>query len=59
MNGNQPTAPTIALPTLSGPPTGLSAAKEQKLNELLNQYRADQITPQQYHEQRAKILAEP
>ena len=59
MNGNQPAAPTIALPTLSGPPTGLSAAKEQKLNELLTQYRQDLITPQQYHEQRAKILAEP
>jgi len=49
----------MALPTLSGPPTGLSAAKEQKLNELLTQYRQDLITPQQYHEQRAKILAEP
>jgi hypothetical protein len=59
MGNNQYVAPTMALPTLTGPSTGLSAAKEQKLNELLNQYRADQITPQQYHEQRAKILAEP
>ena len=57
---NQPPAPpSVSLPALQGPATGLSAAKEQKLNELLNQYRADQITPQQYHEQRAKILAEP
>jgi hypothetical protein len=58
-NRNQPAPPVMSLPALSGPATGLSAAKEQKLNELLNQYRADQITPQQYHEQRAKILAEP
>ena len=58
-NRNQPAPPTMSLPALSGPPTGLSAAKQQKLDELLNQYRADQITPQQYHEQRAKILAEP
>lgn len=57
---NQPAAaPTMSLPTLTGPATGLSSAKQQKLDELLNQYRADQITPQQYHEQRAKILAEP
>ncbi len=54
-----PTPPSLSLPALQGPATGLSSAKEQKLNELLNQYRADQITPQQYHEQRAKILAEP
>jgi hypothetical protein len=54
-----PTLPSVSLPPLQGPATGLSSAKEQKLNELLNQYRADQITPQQYHEQRAKILAEP
>ena len=54
-----PTPPSVSLPALQGPATGLSSTKEQKLNELLNQYRADQITPQQYHEQRAKILAEP
>jgi hypothetical protein len=57
---NQPPAqPTVSLPALQAPATGLSPAKQQKLDELLNQYRADQITPQQYHEQRAKILAEP
>ena len=59
-NRNQPMPPpTLNLPALQGPATGLSSTKEQKLNELLNQYRADQISPQQYHEQRAKILAEP
>lgn len=54
-----PAQPTMTLPPLSGPPSSLSAAKQQKLDALLEQYRNDQITPQQYHEQRAKILAEP
>jgi hypothetical protein len=51
--------PAPSLPPLAGPPTGLSAAKQQKLDQLLQLYRADQITPQEYHDQRAKILAEP
>jgi|GEM_PF-1402859 len=33
--------------------------KEEKLAELLRRYRADEITPHQYHQERAKILAEP
>jgi hypothetical protein len=37
----------------------ISAAKQQKLDLLLFQYKADQITPEQYHEQRAAIIAEP
>jgi len=37
----------------------ISADKQQRLNALLEQYKADKVTPQQYHEQRAKILAEP
>lgn len=55
----QPAAPVVNLPPLSGPPSSLSAAKQQKLDALLQQYRADQISPEQYHEQRAKILSEP
>ena len=51
--------PLVILPPLSGPPSSLSAAKQQKLDALLQQYRLDQLTPQQYHEQRAKILSEP
>jgi hypothetical protein len=51
--------PSMSLPQLTGPPSSLSSAKQQKLDELLQQYRADQLTPQQYHEQRAKILSEP
>ncbi|HEX4265496.1 MAG TPA: hypothetical protein VH597_14265 [Verrucomicrobiae bacterium] len=50
-------APVMGLPQLSGPPSSLTAAKQQKLNDLLQLYRADQLTPEQYHEQRAKILS--
>jgi hypothetical protein len=32
-------------------------SKEDKLAQLLALYRADKISPEQYHEQRAAILA--
>jgi hypothetical protein len=35
------------------------ATKEQRLAELLRRYRGDEITPEDYHKQRAAILAEP
>lgn len=58
-----PTAPAnpppSSLPPLQGPASPISSSKQQQLESLLQQYRADQITPQQYHEQRAKILSEP
>lgn len=47
------------LPPLPRPPPALSAAKEQQLRDLLQQYMADKLTPEQYHAQRAKILAQP
>ena len=40
------------------PPLPINFSKEQKLDWLLNLYKANQISPQQYHEQRAAILAE-
>jgi hypothetical protein len=49
--------PRYALP--AGPPAPVSAEKVQKLDSLLQQYRADRITPEQYHQERAKILAGP
>jgi len=49
-----PTGPT----TIVAPPSPLAGSKEQRLQALLQQYKADRITPQQYHEERAKILAE-
>jgi hypothetical protein len=49
---------SLDFPPLDGPGSPLSAEKQQQLNELLQKYRADQITPEQYHAERAKILAE-
>jgi hypothetical protein len=40
------------------PPLPITGTKEQKLQQLLARYKADQITAKQYHDQRAAILAE-
>jgi len=37
----------------------LTPDQRQRLDALTTQYKADQLSPEQYHEQRAKILAEP
>jgi hypothetical protein len=39
--------------------TNSIASKEQRLADLLRLYQADQITPYQYHMERAKIISEP
>jgi hypothetical protein len=44
---------------LEAPPLPISADKGQRLQELLKKYKADQLTPEQYQKERAKILAEP
>jgi hypothetical protein len=44
---------------LEGPPLPISSEKHQRLNELLQRYKADQVTPEQYQAERAKILAGP
>ena len=36
-----------------------ATGKEQRLADLLRRYQADEITPLQYHTERAKIVAEP
>jgi hypothetical protein len=41
------------------PPLPISATKEQRLQALLELYKADQITPEEYQKRRAAILAEP
>ena len=46
-------------PPIQGPPPAVSGSKEQRLKELLRKYKADEITPEEYHQQRAKILSEP
>jgi len=55
----KPSSTAPVFQPLAGPPLPISAEKQQRLANLLEQYRADQITPEQYHQQRAKILAEP
>jgi len=53
---------TPALPVYTAiqvPASPLSAAKQAKLDDLLVRYRADTITAQDYHKQRAAILAGP
>jgi len=37
----------------------LTLTKAQRLSGLLAKYKADQITPEQYHTLRAKVLSEP
>ena len=44
---------------LEAPPSAVPASKEARLAELLRKYMADDITPEAYHKERAKILAEP
>jgi len=54
-------APAPAQAAASAPAANSNAlsTKEQKLAELLRRYQADEITPYQYHLERAKIVAEP
>ena len=49
----------LASPSPQPPPLPISIAKQQRLAELLRKYKADEITPAQYHQERARILAEP
>jgi hypothetical protein len=53
------TIETPGVPAVPAVETKLPATKSQRLTELLNSYRRDQITPAEYHSRRAKILAEP
>jgi hypothetical protein len=57
---NKP-APAKAVAKTNAAPamTNAVSGKEQRLNDLLRQYNADEITPYEYHLERAKIIAEP
>ena len=48
---NSDFAPIVA------PPSPLDASKQQKLLDLLNKYKADQISPEQYHLERSRIIS--
>jgi len=58
INANYP-GKELGLKPIVAPPLPISPAKEAQLQGLLEKYKADQITPEQYHTERAKILAEP
>jgi colicin import membrane protein len=49
-----PGAPPTAVEAPAGPPS-----KEQRLRDLLRRYNADEISPLEYHTERARIVAEP
>ena len=52
-------SPAATIPPSEIAPPPLSADKDQRLKDLLRKYQADEITPDQYQKERAKILAEP
>jgi hypothetical protein len=58
LNANYP-GKALGLKPIQAPPLPISAAKEAQLQGLFERYKADQITPEQYHIERSKILAEP
>jgi hypothetical protein len=51
------TAPDLQ--PIVAPPLPISMTKEEQLQALLDKYKADQITPEEYFKQREAILAEP
>lgn len=54
----QPPTPSGLSPIVP-PPLPISAEKQAELQDLLSRYMADQISPSQYQDERAKILAQP
>ena len=50
---------TSSYKPVDAPASPLPASKQSKLADLLARYRADSITAQEYHAQRAAIIAEP
>lgn len=56
-NVNDSTAKQLGLNPIQAPPPPVSAQQQEQLNELLQRYEADQISPEQYQAGRAKILA--
>lgn len=50
---------TAKAPAVPPADSGRARTKADRLAELLQAYKADKITPFEYHNERAKILAEP
>jgi outer membrane protein TolC len=55
----QQTITRPAAPLVEPRPVSPTSSKEQRLAELLRKYKADEIGSEEYHIERAKILAEP
>ena len=55
----KPAKAAAAFTPIQVPPPAVSADKQTRLTELLSKYKADALTPEEYHKQRAKILSEP
>ena len=49
----------LGMKPIAAPALPIADSKEQKLQALLAKYKADQLTPEEYHQQRAEILAAP
>jgi translation initiation factor 2 gamma subunit (eIF-2gamma) len=47
------------LKPIEAPLLPVSATQQAQLQALLEKYKANQITPEEYHNQRAEILAQP
>jgi len=49
----------LGMKPIAAPALPINATKEEKLQALLAKYKADQLSPEEYHKQRAEILTEP
>lgn len=49
----------LGMKPVAAPPAPVAASKIEKLQELLAKYRADQISPEEYQQQRKAIMAQP
>lgn len=49
----------LGLKPIEAPLLPVSATQQAQLQALLTKYKANQITPEEYHNQRAEILAQP
>ena len=54
-----PPATVMGERTIVAPPPPISMTKQEQLDRLLMLYKSNQLTPLQYHDQRAAILAQP
>jgi hypothetical protein len=49
----------LGLKPIEAPAPPISADKQAQLQALLAKYMADQVSPEEYQQQRAAILAQP